>query len=226
MDKSIEKAVKALRQGGFVLIYDGENREGETDIVIASQFVKSENIRFMRKYGGGLICVTIPKQEASLLKLPYLHEIFESSGMEVFKYIRSDVKYDSSPAFSITINHVDNYTGIPDCERAKTIYEFARFIGEMKKYRNPIEEFGKRFITPGHVHILIASDIWKRKGHTELSTYLVKMAGLIPSAAIVEMLGDDGYSLSKKNAKRFAEERKIPFIEGHEILDAWSKWSE
>jgi len=223
---NMEKALKALRNGEFVLIYDGEGREEETDIVIASQFVKSEDIRFMRKNGGGLICATLPMEYATRMGLPYLHEIFEKSGYEIFKYLKKDVKYDSRPAFSITINHVDNYTGIPDRERAKTIYEFAEFLGEMRNYGDPLEEFGKRFISPGHVHLLIATDISKRRGHTELSTYLMKMAGLIPSAAIVEMLGDDGNSLYKNDAKKFAESRNIPFLEGYEIMDAWSKWSE
>ncbi len=226
ISENVEKAMKILKNEGFVLIYDGEGREEETDIVIASQFVESENIKFMRKNGGGLICTTLPMEFALKLKLPYLHEIFEKSGLEIFRYLKKDVRYDTSPAFSITINHVDNYTGISDRERAKTIQEFAKFLGEIKTFKDPVAEFGKRFISPGHVHLLIATDISKRRGHTELSTYLMKMAGLIPSAAIVEMLGDDGYSLYKNDAKKFAKTQNIPFLEGHEIVDAWSKWSE
>ena len=226
MAENIEKAMKILRNGGFVLIYDGEGREEETDIVIASQFIKSKNLRFMRKNGGGLICATLSMEHANKLKLPYLHEIFESSRLELFNYLKKDVRYDSSPAFSITINHVDNYTGISDRERAKTIREFAEFLGKIDKFENPLAEFGRRFISPGHVHLLISSDITRRKGHTELSTYLMEMAGLVPSAAIVEMLGDDGNSLYKNEAKKFARIRGIPFLEGYEIVDTWLKWSE
>ena len=226
ISENVKKAIKILKNEGFVLIYDGEGREEETDIVIASQFVKSEDVRFMRKNGGGLICTTLPMEYANKLKLPYLHEIFQRSGMEIFKYLKRDVKYDFSPAFSITINHVDNYTGISDRERAKTIREFAEFLGKMDSMENPMEEFGRRFISPGHVHLLISSDINRRRGHTELSTYLMRMAGLIPSAAIVEMLGDNGYSLPKSEAKNFAKTRNTIFLEGYEIVDAWSKWSE
>ncbi len=222
----IERAINALKNGGFVLIYDEDGREEETDIVVASQFITPAKVRFMRRQGGGLICTTLPREYADILGLPYLHEIFEKSGFEIFKYLTPRVKYDKMPSFSITINHRENFTGIPDKDRAKTIREFALFLEKLKFMGNPIEEFGKEFISPGHVHLLIASSLRERHGHTELSTTLMQIAGLIPSATIVETLGDDDNSLSKRDAKRFAEEHNIPFIEGKDILEAWERWSE
>ena len=222
----IEKAIEALRRGEFVLIFDEEGREEETDIVVASQFITPSKIRFMRREGGGLICTTLPERHAKILGLPYLHEIFEKSGYEIFKYLTPRVRYDSKPSFSITINHKDNFTGIPDKDRAKTIKEFANFLARMESMDDPMKEFGNEFISPGHVHLLIASDLDRRRGHTELSTAIMIMSGLVPSATIVETLGDDDNSLNKEQAKRFAEKHHIPFIEGYEILDAWSKWSE
>ncbi len=222
----IRKAIEALKKGEPVLVFDAEGREEETDIVFASQFITHEKIRFMRKEGGGLICTTLPKYKAEILHLPYLHEIFQRSDFEIFRYIGGKVKYDSLPAFSITINHVDNYTGISDMERAKTIKEFAEFISDIENMKNPMEEFGKEFITPGHVHLLISSSLERRKGHTELSTALVELAGLIPSATIVEMLDDDGKSLSKENAKIYAESHGMVFVEGKDIIEEWKKWSE
>ena len=222
----IERAIRAIKNGNPILIYDGEGREEETDIVVGSQFITYKKIRFMRREGGGLICTTLPNPIAKKIGLPYLHELFKNSNYEIFRYLSPDVKYDTIPSFSITINHVDNYTGIPDRERAKTIKEFAEFIKNIKNYENPQKEFGKKFISPGHVHLLISSGIERRRGHTELSTSLMLMAGLVPSATIVEMLSEDGYSLSKEDARKFAEERKLTFLEGEEIVDAWLKWSE
>jgi len=217
--------MEALKRGEFVLIFDEEGREEETDIVIASQFITPAKIRFMRREGGGLICTTLPQEHAKRIGLPYLHEIFERSGYEIFKYLTPKVRYDSKPSFSITINHKDNFTGIPDKDRAKTIKEFANFLARMNDMEEPMREFGARFISPGHVHLLISSGLDRRRGHTELSTALMLMAGLIPSATIVETLGDDDNSLSKEQAKRFAEKHGIPFVEGREIVEAWSKWS-
>ncbi|MCK5261903.1 MAG: 3,4-dihydroxy-2-butanone-4-phosphate synthase, partial [Thermoplasmatales archaeon] len=40
--EKINEALTDLQQGKFVLVYDSENREGETDFVMASQFVTPE----------------------------------------------------------------------------------------------------------------------------------------------------------------------------------------
>lgn len=220
----IDEAIEALKRGEFVFLFDSEGRERETDMVIASQFITPEKIRFMRKEGGGLICATLPKRYADKIGLPYLHEIFQSSGFEIFKYLAPKVRYDKLPSFSVTINHRDNFTGIPDRDRAKTIKELANFLGRVEEMENPMEEFGKEFISPGHVHLLISAGLERRMGHTELSTWLVEKAGLIPSATIVEILGDDGNSLSKEEAREFADRAGVIFLEGKDILDAWSKW--
>ncbi len=220
----IDRAIEELRKGRPILVFDSEGREGETDIVVASQFVTPELIRFMRREGGGLICATIPEEHASRIGLPYLHEIFKRSGFEIFQYLTPEVRYDKEPAFSITINHRSNFTGISDRERARTVRELTRFLEELDSKEEPAREFGREFISPGHVHLLISKGLERRKGHTELTTALMFMARLIPSATIVEMLGDHGRSLSKEEAKVFARENNLVFVEGKEIEEAWKEW--
>jgi 3,4-dihydroxy 2-butanone 4-phosphate synthase len=102
----------------------------------------------------------------------------------------------------------------------------------IKKYKDGddgvmIHEFGKNFRSPGHVHLLCTSnDLLKsRKGHTELSTALMLMAKLAPSATICEMIGENGKSLTKNEAKKYAEKNRLMFLEGKEILEAWKSWS-
>ncbi|MFP3318521.1 MAG: 3,4-dihydroxy-2-butanone-4-phosphate synthase [Thermoplasmata archaeon] len=220
-----------IRKGSPVLIFDGENREGETDIVIPSQFITYEHIRMMRKDGGGLICTTLTNETAEKLGLKYLVEIFKMSGLEIFKKLYpNDIPYDEKSAFSVTINHRKTFTGIPDRDRALTIKEFSYLVSRADSMEDDLlrDEFGKNFRSPGHVHLLIASKglLKNRRGHTELSTALMIMSGLIPSATIVEMLGDDGYSLSYEKAKNYATVHNYPFIEGNEIVEWWENWSE
>ena len=50
--KNIQNAIKDLRKGKFILIYDDDSRESETDLVIASQYTTPESIKTMRKDGG------------------------------------------------------------------------------------------------------------------------------------------------------------------------------
>ncbi len=70
MDKKnkIEKAIEALKNGEVILIFDGEGREEETDLVVVAEFTTSDKIKTMRQDGGGLICTAIHPQIADKLK--------------------------------------------------------------------------------------------------------------------------------------------------------------
>ncbi len=228
----VTDAIKALQTGNFILIYDADGREEETDLVIASEFVTPDSIRVLRKDGGGLICTTMDYQTRQKLGLPYLSEVFYEMGnkFEVLHgLIPNDIPYDEISSFSVTINHRNTFTGITDCDRALTISEFAKLTFEANKCENGYAQklFGQRFRAPGHVHLLNSSkDLFKtRKGHTELATAIVIMSELIPSATICEMMGDDCRALSKLDAKKYADEHGLIFLEGFEIIEAWMKWS-
>ncbi|MEM3827133.1 MAG: 3,4-dihydroxy-2-butanone-4-phosphate synthase [Candidatus Micrarchaeaceae archaeon] len=226
---SIDKALEALRNGRPIFVFDSESREGETDMVFASQFITPEAVKLMRKGGGGLICITMPHEAASVLGLDYLLNIYMRSRMRFIKYLYpSDIPYGEKSAFSITINHRKTFTGITDNDRALTISEFALVVKHalaaktQQSRAKVLAEFGKKFRSPGHVFTLVAAKglFSMRKGHTELTTYLVSRAGLIPSAAIVEMLADNGLSLDKKSAKEYARAHGYVFLEGREIIEA------
>ena len=55
----IDEALAALRDGKFILLYDFDDREGETDFAIRSDAVTPKHIVQMRKDGGGLICTAV-----------------------------------------------------------------------------------------------------------------------------------------------------------------------
>lgn len=225
MDR-INEAIEHLRRGRPVLIYDSDGREEETDIVIAAEAATPEYVRMLRKDGGGLLCVSIHPSIAERLGLPFLTEVWEHSipRFPVFKELwPHDIPYDEKSAFSITINHRRTFTGISDNDRSLTITELARIGRKALNGRFRPEEFGECFRSPGHVTLLRAAEglLRTRKGHTELSVALMEMAGLVPMAAICEMLGDDGNSLSIKEAARFAEKEGLVFIEGREAIDRY-----
>ncbi|MFQ6135631.1 MAG: 3,4-dihydroxy-2-butanone-4-phosphate synthase [Candidatus Hydrothermarchaeales archaeon] len=219
----VERAMEALRGGEIILIYDGEGREEETDLVVAGEFATPEHIRTMRRDGGGLICTAIHPKIAKGLKIPFLVDVwrYATPHYDVFEGLKpNDIPYDEKSAFSITINHRKTFTGITDNDRSLTIREFARVSENSLNGYDP-EEFGRNFRSPGHVVLLRAADglLDSRKGHTELSVAMVEMAGLTPVAAICEMLGDDGNSLKKADAERYARERGLVALEGKEVIE-------
>ena len=40
MNPRVAQALESLRQGRFILIFDAEGREGETDLTVASTFIR------------------------------------------------------------------------------------------------------------------------------------------------------------------------------------------
>lgn len=81
--------------------------------------------------------------------------------------------------------------------------------------------FNSNFKTPGHVPLLIASEglLSNRLGHTEMSIYLMKLAGLSPVTAICEMLDSQTYTaLSTDKAKKYARDNAIPYFDGTELV--------
>ena len=218
---SLDDAILSLKRGEFVLLHDSSGRENEIDMVVAGEFVTPEHIARMRQHAGGLICLAINNSLGKDLGLNYMHEILSSSDhfdSKSKEMIMGLAPYGDHPTFSITNNHYQTYTGITDRDRALTINEMANLY----KADNPHNKFISSFKTPGHVPVLIAANglLAKRRGHTEMSIYLTKLAKLNPVSAICEMMDAETYSaLSVEKARKYAKQNAIPFIDGKELLE-------
>jgi len=197
-----------LKKGSMVVVYDGDEREGEADLMFHASFATPEKIMKLRKDAGGLICLATDKETAEKLELPFFADFVCADNSPVKGMRCTKTAYGDKPAFSISINHKKVYTGITDNDRALTISSFEKIDSKDKL----IDEF----YTPGHVFLLISSGIENRKGHTELSIELSKKAGLSPAMVLCEML-DFGKALNKEKAKKYAEDNGFVFLEGKEI---------
>lgn len=222
----LKDALRALKNGEIILVYDGDGREEEVDMMVASQFATPEVVRAMRKDGGGLICTSVHSDIAETLSIPFITDVWRSS-MEEYPIFRdleaNDIPYDEKSSFSITINHRKTFTGITDNDRSMTITEFTNLGAGALNGTDPAE-FGKNFRSPGHVILLRAARglLAARKGHTELSITMMEMAGLAPVSTICEMMGDDGNALKTKDAMVYAEKNNLVFLEGRSILSEWT----
>lgn len=228
---SINKALADLHNGKFVLVHDNDNRENETDLVMASQYIAPSSIKKMRKEGGGLIFLMISNEIAEKLQLPYLANVFSDSTKYpvLDELIPNDIPYDTRSSFSLPINHRKTFTGITDNDRSLTMKRFAELTRKALATDNgcAMQLFGEEFRSPGHVPVCIAEKnlLTERTGHTELSVSLMKMASLIPVAGGCEVMGDDGQALPKNEAKKYAEKQDLVFLEGKDIIKAWKQWS-
>lgn len=230
LDK-IGDVLEAFRRGSIVAVFDSEKREGETDLTAASIHVTPKVVRTLRKDGGGLLCMTMPPAFHEKAGLPFLVDLFSGAHAKypVLKALfPNDIPYDAKSSFTITINHRKTFTGITDNDRALTITSLARLIAvsDGMQQDDVVTAIGRDFRAPGHVSLLNTARgvLDERQGHTELTTGLMLMAGVTPSATICEMMGDDGRSLRVDDAKAYAERNGILFVRGRDILEAWKWW--
>lgn len=222
----------SLAHGEPVLIYDAQDREGETDLVILSSKATPELVRLQRRDAGGLICTAISEELRARLGLPFFSELLSEAAPAypiVGELGRQKLRYDARSAFGITVNHRTNFTGVPDNDRAVTI----RSLGELARDAPTLTDaelrarFVLEFTSPGHVPLLYAASklTSERKGHTELAISLARMAGLPESATVCEMLGDSGGPRSPEAARRYAEAHGWVYLEGRLIGEAYREWS-
>ena len=218
---SLSDAVESLKRGEFVLLHDSTGRENEVDMVVSAELITPEHVVRMRQHAGGLLCIAINHSLGEKLGLKYMHDIladsnsFDSDSKEM---IMGLAPYGDHPTFSISINHYQTYTGITDSDRALTIRE----ISNIYKADDPRKKFVSSFKTPGHVPVLIAANglLANRRGHTEMSVYLAKLAKLKPITAICEMMDSQTYSaLSFDKAQKYAKQNAIPFVDGKELVE-------
>jgi len=185
----IKGAVEIIKNGGMVIMIDDADRENEGDLVQAAEFATKESINFMASFAKGLICAPLTKADADRMSLNMMVE---------------NNTCIHSTAFTVSVDASEGTTtGISAGERAETIRQLSDYS---KK--------GHDFRRPGHVFPLIAHEggVIARRGHTEGSVDLVKLAGLKPVAAICEVMKNDGEMARGKDLEVFAEENGLKIV--------------
>jgi 3,4-dihydroxy 2-butanone 4-phosphate synthase/GTP cyclohydrolase II len=183
---SIEEIIQDIRQGKMVVLMDDEDRENEGDLLMAASLVRPEDINFMARYGRGLICLTLTRERCEQLRLPLMV---------------SDNNEKHSTAFTLSIEAARGVTtGISAYDRAHTV-------------RTAVAPNAKAedLVQPGHIFPLMAQPggVLTRAGHTEAGCDLTRLAGLEPSAVIVEILNEDGTMARRPDLEIFAAHHGI-----------------
>ncbi len=183
---SVPEMIEDLRAGKPVIVVDDEDRENEGDMLLAAEFATAEQLAFMIRHTGGIVCLSMPDDLANHLNLPPMVEQNTSR---------------RKTAFTVSIEAAEGITtGISAADRAHTIRQAARDgVGPT--------DFNK----PGHVFPLRARQggVLRRAGHTEAGVDLCQLAGLKPVAAISEVMHDDGSMMRLPALLEFAREHGL-----------------
>ncbi|MGH8292915.1 MAG: bifunctional 3,4-dihydroxy-2-butanone-4-phosphate synthase/GTP cyclohydrolase II [Gammaproteobacteria bacterium] len=183
---SIETILDDLRAGRMVVMMDDADRENEGDLIMAAEKVRPEDVNFMARYGRGLICLTLTRERCAQLRLPLMV---------------NDTDHKRTTNFTVSIEAAEGVTtGISAYDRAHTIRTGVKPDARPEDLKQP-----------GHIFPLMAQPggVLTRAGHTEAGCDLMRLAGLEPAAAIVEILNEDGSMARRPDLEKFARLHKL-----------------
>jgi 3,4-dihydroxy 2-butanone 4-phosphate synthase/GTP cyclohydrolase II len=197
---SIPEILEEISAGRMFILVDDPGRENEGDLVIAAEQVTPEAINFMRKLGGGLVCLAVSGEIADRLALTPQAPTNESR---------------MGTAFTVSIDAREGTTtGISAADRALTIRK------AVAKGARPED-----FVRPGHVLPLRARDggVLVRAGQTEGAVDLARLAGRVPAGVICEIMRDDGSMARMPDLERFAAEHGLKICTVADIIQFRSR---
>lgn len=191
----VPSALEEIRAGRMIVVVDDEDRENEGDLTLAAEKVTPEAINFMAKYGRGLVCLAMTEERLEHLRIgPMTAENTSQYGT----------------AFCEAIDAREGVTtGISAYDRAHTI----------KVAIDPATRPAD-LARPGHVFPLRArkGGVLVRAGQTEASVDLARLAGMVPSGIICEIMKDDGSMARIPDLTEFCSNHQLKMLTVAELI--------
>ena len=192
---TVEEAIDEIRNGNMIIVVDDEDRENEGDIIVAAEKCTADHVNFMATYAKGLICTPVEGYILDRLKI----------GQMV-----TNNTDNHETAFTVSVDAVSTTTGISAYERWETV----------KKIIDP-EARPEDFRRPGHVFPLrsVPGGVLRRAGHTETTTDLARLAGLISAGWCCEIMDDDGHMMRTPKLMEFADKHGLKIITVKSLIE-------
>ncbi len=187
---TIEEAVRAIRDGGMVVVVDDEDRENEGDLIMAAEDVTAESMAFYLEHTSGVFCVPLESARADELDLPLM--------------VVANTEAQRT-AFTVTVDYRHGTTtGISAHDRAATVRALIDPATRSTDLNRPGHIFPLRY-RPGGV--------LKRAGHTEATVDLCRLAGKAPSGVLCEIVSADKSDMARlPELEAFAERHHLPIV--------------
>lgn len=182
-EERVNNAIQAFKQGNGVLVLDDEDRENEGDLIFPAETITAEQMAKLIRYGSGIVCLCITDEQCQQLDLPPM--VADNTSV-------------NKTAFTVTIEAAKGVsTGVSAADRVTTIQAA---IADNAK---PTD-----LHRPGHVFPLRAAEggVLTRRGHTEASVDLARLAGFKPAGVICEITNDDGTMARAPEIVAFAQQ--------------------
>ena len=194
---TIEEILEDLRDGKVIVLIDDEDRENEGDFVVATEHINVELINFLTRVGGGYLCVAMTGDDCDRLELG--PQVAQNTSVRGTPFT---ISVDGHPRHGVN-------TGISAADRVKTLELLVNTDSKPDD-----------FVRPGHINPLRARDggVLARTGQTEGSVDLCKLAGLQPSAVIIEVVKEDGEMARVPDLEKICEEHDFKMCSVEQII--------
>ena len=194
-EQRVERALAALRNGRGIIVTDDEDRENEGDIIYAAETITKEQMALLIRECSGIVCLCLLEEKINQLQLPMMVE---------------DNKSQYGTAFTVTIEAAEGVTtGVSAADRVTTIQ------AAIADDATPAS-----LNSPGHVFPLRArhGGVLERRGHTEATVDMMRLAGLKPCGVLCEVTLPNGEMARMPELVKFASAHYMPLVTIEDIV--------
>jgi|TARA_R110002124_G_scaffold214451_1_gene380451 3,4-dihydroxy 2-butanone 4-phosphate synthase len=191
----LDNAFKHLQNGKGIILTDDKDRENEGDLIFSAHNLSTENMALMIRECSGIVCLCLSNEKADKLDLPYM--------------VKENTSSFQTP-FTISIEaKVGVTTGVSAADRLKTIQVACTENASSSDLAKP-----------GHIFPLRGRNngVLERKGHTEGSMDLMKLAGLEPESVLCELMNADGTMADIDTIVKFADKHDLVVLSIEDII--------
>jgi len=191
----VEKALGALRAGQGILVVDDEDRENAVDLIYSAEHLTTQQMALMIRECSGIVCLCMTDEKIRSLELPPMVEKNSSK---------------NGTAFTISIEAKQGVTtGVSAADRVTTI-------------KTAISDTAKPddLSHPGHIFPLRAhkDGVLGRRGHTEGTVDLMRLAGLKQAGILCELTNPDGTMARLPEITKFAVRHDMVVLSIEDIV--------
>jgi len=187
--QSVIRGIAAMRQGHGLLVTDDADRENEGDLIFAAETLTVPQMAMLIRECSGIVCLCLTPEKAAALEL---------APMVAINTCRNRT------AFTITIEAATGVTtGVSAADRTTTVKTAAA------KGAKPSD-----LAHPGHVFPLIAKPdgVLTRRGHTEATVDMARLAGFSPCGVLCELTNPDGTMAKGPEIAAFSAAHGFPIV--------------
>ncbi|OLN25667.1 3,4-dihydroxy-2-butanone 4-phosphate synthase [Desulfovibrio sp. DV] len=188
-------AISAMRQGRGILVVDDLDRENEGDLIFAADTLTVPQMAMLIRECSGIVCLCLTEDKARQLELPPMVAVNTCK---------------NGTAFTVTIEAAAGVTtGVSAADRVTTV----------KTAAAPDAKPG-HLARPGHVFPLIAKPggVMARRGHTEATVDMCRLAGHSPCGVLCELTNPDGTMAKGDQLTAFAAAHDFPLVTVADIV--------